>query len=222
MLRLSLSACVGTLLTLQPIVAGAQKSDDHDMPEAVRAIAGVRLNSDSAASLTARLGPAIPWKTGSTGHDRYVNWCYQNAANGGVTLLVRSDAGEMGSENQELNVFEITRGARSTIDGHLCREVEVQLESIGSLRLGAQRDAVIRTLGAPSRTAGDSLVYEFSATESMNPHSPYYARWNTPEQRTSCFDGKDPFVWVGGVIIIVTRGGTVTVVRVERYDNAIC
>lgn len=202
----------------------AQSANERDLPETFRTVARVRLNADSAVSLAQKLGAATQWMSGS-GHDRYRNWCYRiGVAPSGTTLRVQSDAGEMGSDNGEINVFDLRIGASNSVDGHTCHASTslASLSGLGPLRLAASRASVIGVLGQGTRATRDSLVYEFSTTEPMNPAGPYYARWNTPEQRKSCFGGKAPFVNVFGQITILFRADSAQVIRVERYDNATC
>ena len=90
------------------------------------------------------------------------------------------------------------------------------------LRLGANREAVERLLGRPTRLSADSLIYEFTAREYMRPDSREYAVWNTPEYRESCFDAGQPYVNVSATVIVRFGDGRATEIRLERYDQSVC
>lgn len=204
------------------VPASAQDGPRWDIPPAARAVAGITLNQDSLAGVRAKLGPAQPW-TGGAHHDELTSVCYVlGSGAGGQTLVVATDVSVMGLSHQPVNVIALRAGAQPNVDGHACTPVATPWTDGAGLRLGMARREVHALLGAPHRTAGDSIVYVLSDREPMRPGTPEYERWNTPERRRSCFDGGPPFAWVGGSVTVHMRADAVAAVRLERYNGAVC
>ena len=214
-----------SLLALPIALISAQEgAPKRDVPPAMRSVLGVALNRDSALSIVAKLGLAQAWSSGE-GHDRFVNWCFRSGDGTiGATLHLMSDDSDMGTESHQVNVIRIFNGSSRAIDGHKCATLRTgaAISGVGPLSLAATRDEVRRLLGQPTRSTADSLVYDLNGEEALDPNSPFFAHWNTPEKRQACFQGRSPFVSVGGMIATVFASDRVREIRIERYNNAIC
>ena len=213
-----------SLLALPIAAISAQQGPKRDVPLAMRSVLHIVLNQDSALSIVGKLGPAQQWSSGE-GHDRFVNWCFQSGGGtSGTTLHLMSDDSDMGTEGHQVNVIRILSGSSLALDGHKCGTLKGAgaVSGVGPLSLGATREDVRELLGQPTRSTGDSLVYDLNAEEALDPKSPFFAHWNTPERRKECFEGRSPFVYVGGMIATVFAGDRAQEIRIERYNNAIC
>jgi hypothetical protein len=195
----------------------------QDLPLGLRSLAGVTLNRDSAATIRAKLGHTRERRIG-VGHDAYTSWCYvpiDSSPNALVELL--SDAGELGTPGQTLNVIRL-RDDASVEDRSGCAllRTPVELSTPAGLRLGLHAADIEQLLGPPRRSTADSLIYYFDAKEYLPPNSPEYEIWNTPEHRETCFDAGLPYANVGASVIVVLRDGRVAEMRIERQDQSIC
>ncbi|HEY5219644.1 MAG TPA: hypothetical protein VIJ16_07535 [Gemmatimonadaceae bacterium] len=199
------------------------QSGGHDLPRGFRSLAGVTLNRDSAASIRAKLGNTRERRIG-TGHKTYATWCYVPADGSRRALLeLMSDASDMGTQGQALNVIRLRADAPSEDrEGCVPLRASVGLSTPAGLRLGLSFARVEELLGPPTRRAADSLMYFFDAKEYLQPGTPAYETWNTPEFRESCFDAGPPYANVGATVIVLLRDGHATEIRIERYDQSVC
>lgn len=207
---------------LAPRTLHAQ-STGRDLPPGFRTLAGVTLNRDSATTIRAALGRTRERRIGA-GHDVYDAWCYTAARSSpGALLEFMSDASDMGTPGRALNVIRL-RAAAPAEDREGCAPLPAlaRLSTPAGLRLGLDAARVRALLGRPTRTAADSLIYDFDAKAYLRPGTPDYDRWNTQEYRESCFDAGPPYANVAASVIVVLRDGRVAELRVERYDQAVC
>lgn len=201
---------------------GAQ-SGGQDLPRGFRSLAGVTLNQDSAATIHAKLGPTRERHVGA-GHDVRVSWCYVLTKGSSSALLeLMSDASDMGTPGQALNVIRLRADAPADDrDGCALLPASAALSTPAGLRLGLGVATIQQLLGRPTRQRADSLIYDFDAKEYLRPDNPKYEIWNTPEYRESCFDAGLPYANVGATVIILLHDGRATEIRMERYDQSIC
>lgn len=214
-----------TILALTLLCAATlhAQSRSDDLPPAARTIAGVTLNHDSLASILAKLGHTRERRVGID-HDVYTSLCYVAGEGSRRALLdLMSDASDMGTAGQELNVIRI-RSDASPEERRGCAllRVPAMLSTRNGLRLGLRRAQIQKLLGPPTRTHADSLVYRYDARSYLRPGTPEFLTWNTPENRESCFDAGPPYANVAALIIVVLRDGRVAELRIERYDQSIC
>jgi hypothetical protein len=202
-------------------VLGAQ-SADHDLPLGVRSLAGVTLNRDSAASIRAKLGSTRERRVG-IGDDGYISWCYVSEGSPRVLLELMSDASDMATPGQALNVIRLRANAPSE-DRVGCASLRTAaaLSTPAGLRLGLDQTRIEALLGRPTRSGPDSLTYAFDAKQYMRRGTPEYEAWDTPEQREACFDAGPPYANVGATLIVVLRDARAVEIRIERYDQSVC
>jgi hypothetical protein len=221
-MRLRTILSVLALATLRVATLQAQ-SRGEDLPHGVRTISGVTLNRDSAASIRAKLGETRERRVG-TGHDSFVSFCYVRSDRSSRTVLeLMSDASDMGTSTRELNVIRL-RADAPTRERQGCAPLPASavLSTPAGLQLGLARARILDLLGRPARSTPNSLVWIYDAREYLRPDTPDFETWNTPENRESCFDAGPPYVNVAAKVVIITRDGRATEIRLERYDQAIC
>ena len=209
---------------LSAVAIGSQaQSLQRDLPASFRSMAGVTLNRDSAASIRRKLGLSAERKIGAD-HDTFTSWCYLTREDSSPVILeLMSDASDMGTPGRALNVIRL-RTAASQEDRHGCviLRTPMTLSTPSGLRLGLTARSIQRLLGRPTRTSGDSLVYEFEAREYMRRGSPEFRAWNTPARRKSCFAGGPPYSNIGTTVMLRLLDDRVTEIRLARYDQATC
>lgn len=216
---------VAALCALSFAEAGSQ-SRGQDLPRGFRSLAGVTLNQDSAVTIRAKLGDTRERRIGA-GHDVYTSWCYVEAhESSGALLELMSDASDMGTPGEALNVIRL-RADAPLEDRTDCARLPQpaalsSLSTPAGLRLGLRGSEVRDLLGRPSRVRGDSLIYYFDAKEYLRPDSPRYEAWDTSEYRESCFDAGPPYANVEASVIGVLRDGRAVEVRIERNDQSVC
>jgi len=198
------------------------QSSGRDLPRGFRSLAGVTLTRDSAATIRAKLGPTRERRIG-TGHDVYERWCYRLTDGSRALLELMSDASDMGTPGQALNVIRLRADAPSE-DRDACAPLRAsaELSTPGGLRLGLSSEKIRQLLGRPTRSRGDSLIYDFDAKEFLRPDSRAYELWNTPEYRESCFDAGLPYANVRAAVIVLLKDGRAAEIRLERYDQSVC
>ena len=199
------------------------QSAGRDLPLGFRSLAGVTLNRDSAATIRAKLGNAGERRV-AVGHDRYLRWCFVPASRSSSTLVeLMSNAGDMGTPGQELNVIRLRAEAPSK-DREGCAQLRASadLSTPGGLRLGLAAANIEALLGRSTRRDADSLIYYFDAREFLRPGSPEYEAWNTPENREACFEAGPPYANVDASVIVLLRDGRAAEIRIERYDQSVC
>ncbi|MGH7654232.1 MAG: hypothetical protein ACREN6_06165 [Gemmatimonadaceae bacterium] len=205
------------------VVGARAQSAGDDLPPGFRSLAGVTLNRDSAATIRAKLGTARERRSGA-GRDALTDWCYVPADGPDRTVLdLMSDASDMGTPGQALNVFRLRADAPAE-ERRGCAPLpaSAQLSTPAGLRLGLRSSEVQELLGAPTRQTADSLSYSFEAKEFLRPDSPEYQMWNTLENRESCFDAGPPYANIEAAVIVLIRDGRAVEIRVERYDRSVC
>ncbi|HEY4216457.1 MAG TPA: hypothetical protein VGM67_04935 [Gemmatimonadaceae bacterium] len=199
------------------------QSRGQDLPLGFRSLAGVTLNRDSASTIRATLGNTREQRVG-TGHDIDTRWCYVFTNGSSRSLLeLLSDASDMGTPGQELNVIRL-RAVAPSEDREGCAALHgsAELSTPGGLRLGLASSKIEQLLGRPTRRAADSLIYNFDAKEFLRPDSPQYETWNTTEYRESCFDAGPPYANVEATLIVLLRDDRAIEIRIERYDQSVC
>jgi hypothetical protein len=214
---------LATALTLLRNADLLGQSRGRDLPVALRSLAGVTLNRDSAASIRAKLGNTREERVG-TGHGVDVVWCYAPAGTtSGPLLELMSDASDMGTPGHSLDVIRL-RASAPAKDMRGCAPLSrtVQLATPAGLQLGSTLLKVQELLGPPTRRDADSVIYAFSAKEYMQPGTPEYQTWNTPENRESCFDAGLPYANVTARLVVLFRDNRAIEIRLERYDQAVC
>lgn len=212
----ALSAFAATSLQAQ--------SMGHDLPSGFRSVAGVKLDSDSAASILARLGATVERDFGA-GNGTSSILCYvATQGHAAVLLELMMGRGEPGdSRGQTLDVIRWRTDAPAAARrGCAALKESSRLATPAGLRLGMDDAAIRYLLGAPTRTNADSVIYEFQAKEYMRPGTPEYETWNTPEYRESCFNAGPPFANAYGRIIILFRDRRASEIRIERHDQSVC
>ena len=199
------------------------QSGGRDLPRSFRSLAGVTLNEDSAATIRSKLGTTRERRVG-TGHDAYISRCYVPAGGTPRALLeLMSDASDMGTPGQALNVIRFRADAPSE-DREGCAHLQASanLSTPAGLLVGSGLTTIEARLGRPTRRAADSLIYYFDAKEDLRIDSHAYQIWNTPEHRETCFDAGLPYANVTATVIVLLRDGRAVEIRIERNDQSIC
>lgn len=199
------------------------QSGGRDLPRGVRSLAGVTLNQDSAATIRAKLGNTRTRRIG-TGHGVYASWCYVPAGRSSRALLeLMSDASDMGTPGQALNVIRVRADAPAEDrEGCTGLRASARLSTPAGLGLGLGVAKIEELLGRPTYRGADSLIYYFDAKEYLRPDSPAYKAWDTPEYWETCFNAGPPYANVESTITVLLRGGRVVELRIERYDQSVC
>lgn len=198
------------------------QSGGHDLPLGLRSLAGVTLNRDSAATIRAKLGATRERRIRAQ-QSAYERWCYVPNDGSHGLLELMSDASDMGTPGRALNVIRLRADAPSEDRAGCARlSVSAELSTPAGLRLGVDTKTIHHLLGRPTRSRGDSLIYDFDAKEYLRADSRAYELWNTPEYRESCFDAGLPYANVRASVMVLLRGGHAVELRLERYDQSIC
>jgi len=217
------ASVLAVLVSLLCVTAVQGQSGGRDLPRGVRSLVGVTLNEDSAATIRSKLGDTRERRIG-TGHDVYSSWCYVPAEQTSRALLeLMSDASDMGTPGQALNVIRWRADAPAE-DRRGCAPLatSASLSTPDGLRLGLSRHDIETLLGTATRSSADSLLYYFDAKQDLRIDSPEFKIWNTPEHRETCFDAGLPYANVAASVIVVLRDDRAVEIRIERDDQSIC
>jgi hypothetical protein len=201
-------ACVSTAASAQ------STAQQDDLPPSMRRVWGIVLNRDSLASTFRKLGRTQTWRTGDAGEAR-VWWCYEAAGSSSASVIISSD-GEMGGAHHDVDQIDVMRAPYHEAQ-HRCRTVRTGQapETVGGLRLGLSRTAVMRLLNRPAGTDADSMWYRWDTERTLTPRDRNYRYWT---RRAECFGGRAPFTEVGASIVVRfthDRVGSYTISRGE-------
>jgi hypothetical protein len=195
----------------------------HDVPVEQRTVLNVRVGSDSAASMLAKLGLATQ-RMSLEGYSVYINWCYLvGDDSSGVTVNFRSYVGDTVSKSHELTEFRLV-GAFAQTRGAPCTRLNsaLPLATAGGLRIGLSRSEVKGILGSVVHSTTDSLVYVYEAAVPLDKNGPDFAIWSAPDKRKACDATIGPFFLVYGEIDVVFADDRAVDIRIVRNHSAIC